>query len=111
MPPSDCLTVIMDNEDLRELIGIRIGSLEAMFSREFSHMRDAMERIADQSAPIATVQSLLSRVDRLESDTKEREKQLEQILFKIRIMWWVGAIVTGAIIAVATEVFKNWAGV
>jgi hypothetical protein len=100
----------MDNDDLRELIELRIGSLERMFGRELTYMTEAMERVADQSAPVSTVQSLLLRVDKLEIAIKDKSKQLDQILFKIRIMWWVGAIITGTLIAIATELIKTWAG-
>jgi hypothetical protein len=100
----------MDNDDLRELIELRIGSLERMFGRELTYMTEAMERVADSAAPVSTVQSLLLRVDKLEIAIKDKSKQLDQILFKIRIMWWVGAIITGTLIAIATELIKTWAG-
>lgn len=108
--PNRCL-IKMDNDDLRELIELRIGSLERMFSREFTYMKEAMERVADSAAPASTVQLLLNRVDKLETSTKENNEQVDQILFKIRILWWVGAVVTGALIAIATELAKNWMGV
>lgn len=96
---------------LRELIELRIGSLEKMAIREFKYMKEAMDRIADESAPISTVQTLFVRVDKAEKSLVEAEKRLNTILYKIRIMWWVGTVVTGGLIATGTAILQSWLGV
>jgi hypothetical protein len=111
-----------NGETLRELIEVRIGAFEKMVAREFTYVKEAMERVADQSAPIATVQEMMGRIGRVEKafdkEIGEIKKSLEKLMAgqrrsdsKIKILWWVGSIVTGALIAIVTSLIKSWLGV
>ena len=102
-----------DTKALRELIELRISALERMATREFAYIKEAMERVADQSAPIATVQSLLIRVDKLEKlvskeidnleiETKALRSEQVKANNKIRVLWWVGSVVTAILVAIIT---------
>ena len=99
-----------DHDALKELIDLRIGSLERMVTREFSYVKEAMDRVADQSAPVEAVQSLLKRVDRLERDAERHGGQLNTNSHKIRVLWWVGSVITGAVVATATAVLQRYFG-
>ena len=109
----------MDSETvLRELFNARFDALEAkiaamvsVFEKENDRQDEAIERIADRSTHVSETRRLTERVQKIEGQIDTGRSRLNDHDYKIKVIWAVGGLILGLLLATLGAIIKGWIGV
>jgi len=103
---------------LRELVTARFDALEARMIQMYTQVEkenqrqdEAIERLADRTPPISEFNRLAADVASLERKLDKTIDTLNQVFFKVRVTWAIGAAIATLIVAVLTAYVQRWIGV
>ena len=102
----------------KELFKARFDALEAKMAvwvssleKENDRQDEAIERIADRSTHVSETRRLTERVQKLEGQIDTGRSRLNDHDYKIKVIWAVGGLILGLLLATLGAIIKGWIGV